>query len=170
MLDDDSYEWNDDLWRKHTYKRHVGNYMMRIYYRDPNIPHKIEELAAPAPKETQTYIGTVQWTKYSVDRLGNKGLGEINTKEVNFLAYRISRRVKQLRENNQIIETLHISANVTRQIEKRETHEWIAGSTYGRPVKKDKEDRSLRSSRQWRRLVWWWRLIKERKRSNEQNR
>ena len=117
--DDDSYEWDDGLWVKHTYKRHVGNHMMRSYYRDPNLPDKIEVLATPGPEETQNYIGTVQWTKYSVDCLGNKVDREVKDMEVEFLAYKSSRRSRKLCDSNQIIEMPHISANVTRQIEKR---------------------------------------------------
>ena len=103
-------------------------------FNDPNVP-KIDELGHPGPSdETKHYWGTVYWTAYEIDRLGNAGPGIDKDRRVRFRSHRKSPIRRQLCELNQIIKGQHINASITRQLKKVETHEWIAGATYGRPV------------------------------------
>ena len=132
--DDDTYQWDDDLWTKNTYIRKVGNHKMVSKFNDPNVP-KIDELGFPGPSNaTKYYWGTVYWTRYKIDRLGNKGPGVYRDRRVRFRSHRESPIRRQLCGLNQIIKDQHINASITRQLKKVETWDWIAGATYGRPV------------------------------------
>ncbi len=119
--DDDTYEWDEDLWTKNTYIRKVGNHKMVSKFNDPNVP-KIDELGHPGPSNaTKYYWATVYWTRYKIDRLGNKGPGVYRDRRVRFRSHRESPRRRQLCGINQIIKDQHINASITRQLKKVET-------------------------------------------------
>ena len=119
--DDDTYEWDEDLWTKNTYIRKVGNHKMVSKFNDPNVP-KIDELGFPGPSnETKYYWGTVSWTRHKIDRLGKAGPGVYRDRRVRFRSHRESPIRRQLCGINQIIEGQHINASITRQLKKVET-------------------------------------------------
>ena len=118
--DDDTYEWGD-LWTKRTTIRKVGNHKMVSYFKDPN-EEKIDELGFEGPSdETKWYWGTVYWTRYKIDRLGNKGPGVYRDRRVRFRSHRKSPIRRQLCGINQIIKDQHINRSITRQLKKVET-------------------------------------------------
>ena len=126
--EDDTYEWGD-LWTKRTTNRRVGNHKMVSKFNDLN-DEKIDELGFPGPSnETKFYWGTVSWTKYNIDRLGNKGSGENDKRRVRFRSYRESPRRRQLCRINQIIEDQHINESITRQLKKVETWSQTLGGS-----------------------------------------